>query len=167
MMRKKYGYLILNSFLLLFFLTQIVYSKEILSVPNAKQIEQEEEKIKQEQVMIKKEQERIRNEELEFLKTNDPQEYKKRKDTYERQDKINQILDSFRKGSISSKQAEQSLYPLVKDDMQGYISTLDTQIEHLEKRLDSLKKAKRDPNMLIKERINQMLGKEVSSPESF
>lgn len=105
--------------------------------------------------------------ELEFLKRQNPQEYEKRKKIDARQEKIAEIVNSWRENRIALTEAERQLYPLVKEDLQDYLSSLDSEITRLEKRSDFLKKVKKDPAILIQKHIGQLLGKGGFSPEDI
>lgn len=93
--------------------------------------------------------------------------YKQRQDVLENQTKINAIVVAFREGKISSFQAESQLSPLVKQEMQDDINNLESRIARLEKELEFLKRAKANPDLLIKERIDQMLGKAMPTPDEL
>jgi len=151
----------------LFFLIQAAYSQDIPFAPDLKQIEQGQERMEQERERIEQEQERIRKQELEFLEKNDPQEYKKRKRHYERQEEISQIIKSFYKKEITEDRARRKLYPLVNEKMQDRVSNLDAEIKQQRERLDFLQRAKQNSNILIDKYIDRMLGKEDSASSLY
>lgn len=144
------------------FINQPVFAKEIqkntfpqTKQPGTKELSsQEQEAIKQQQ-------------ELDFLKKNNPEEYKKRKEFYDRQNKISSILAAFSDHKIDAIGARRQLYPLVKKDFEAYFLNLDSEISYLEKKIQSLKKIKLNNDMLIEKRIKQMLGEESPSPDDL
>jgi len=125
---------------------------------NPEQMQKQMEKMRQEF-------EKRQQEDLENLKKTDPKAYQERNDSLDRQAKINSILTSFHAGKISVSQAEQQLYPLVKQNIKDM--NVDAEIARLEKRLEYLKKVKRDPDLLIKKRIDELLGRSTPMPEEF
>jgi uncharacterized coiled-coil protein SlyX len=116
---------------------------------------------------IKEEMKRLQEEQLKELKKNNPELYKERMDDIERWEEINKIVVSYRDGKISEARAVKELYPLVEKSLENYIDGLDERIAKVEKKLESLKDVKSDPDMLIKKRIEQLLGKTVPSPEDL
>jgi vacuolar-type H+-ATPase subunit I/STV1 len=128
--------------------------------PSPEQMQKETEK-------MRREIDKIQQQELERLKKENPEAYQQRKDALDIQAKINEIVSSFRSGKISASQAESQLYPLVKSSLQDSINNLGAQIERLEKKLESLKKAKANPDLLVKKRIDELLGRSMPSPDDF
>jgi hypothetical protein len=98
--------------------------------------------------------------EMEQLKKFSPQMYEERKTALEWQKKIDVIVLAYRSGALSAQEAERDLYPLLKQEMkpQEMAKGLDAQIARLERKLDFLKKAKADPDLLVKKRIDELLG---------
>ena len=105
--------------------------------------------------------------EQEELKRKNPQLYKESQEASERQAKISAIVTAFRKGEISSYYAENQLNPLLKQEIEDDINGLESKIASLEKKLESLKEAKTNPEPLIKKRIDQMLGKAMLTPDEL
>ena len=157
-MRKTFSLIFIFTFL---FLPGFVFSQH--KPPT------DTEKMQQKQKMDKMRQdiEKHHQDELETLKKTNPQLYQKKKNDIENKAKIKAIVASFREGKISSSQAESQLSPLVKQQMQDYIKSLDDRIARLQKKLDFYKKAKVNPDLLIKKRIDELLGKSKPSPEDF
>lgn len=84
----------------------------------------------------------------------------------ERGKKIGIILNAYYQGALSAQEAEQDLFPLIKQEIQqGELQGLDFQIQALEKQLEFLKKAKSDPDLLVKKRIDELLGR--ATPEGM
>lgn len=125
------------------------------------------EKMQQEMERMRQEDEQRQQELLERLKKDNPQAYQQRKDSLDRQAKINAIVSSFQTGKISDAQAENQLYPLIKQEVEDYINNSEARIKVLEKQLANLQKAKDNPDFLIKKRINEMLGKSMPNPEEY
>jgi hypothetical protein len=121
------------------------------------------EKMQKEMEKMNREFEARQAEEMERLKKSDPVSYQQRKDAADAQAKIAAVITAFQQGQISLAQAEGKLYPLVKQDVKSFADSLNTEIAHAEKRLEYLKKAKADPEFLIRKRIDSLLGKSVPS----
>lgn len=117
------------------------------------------EKMQKDMEKMSQERQKRQQEELERLKKENPQLYQQRKEALEKQEKINSILSYFREGRISASQAESQLYPLIREEIKAEMSGLESRIERLEKELEFLKKAKNNPDLLIKRRIDLMLGR--------
>ncbi len=105
--------------------------------------------------------------EQEELKKKEPQLYKEKRDTLERQGKIGAIITAFRKGEISSPTAASKLNPLLKQEIEDEVSKLESEIASLGKKLESLREAKANPEPLIKKRINQMLDEAILTPDKL
>jgi len=166
-MRKTFSLIFI---FILLFLPGFVFSQQKPPTDTEKmQPKQKMDKMQQKQKMDKMRQdmENRQEKELEMLKKTNPQLYQKKKNDIENKAKIKAIVASFREGKISSSQAESQLSPLVKQQMQDYIKSLDDRIARLQKKLDFYKKAKVNPDLLIKKRIDELLGKSKPSPEDF
>lgn len=146
--------------LFLLFCPVTTFSQEPTGLEKTRDLQKEIERMQQDE-------EKRQQEELEVLKGLDPQLYKERKSLIERQNNINKIISSYRGGKVSLVQAENQLYPLIKEGMQGYLDNLGGEIARLEKKLESLKKAKKNPDILIKKNISQLLGQIPPAPEDF
>lgn len=105
--------------------------------------------------------------EQEELERKEPQLYKERQEALERQAEISAIVTAFRKGEISRYRAKSQLNPLLKQEIEDDINKLESKIASLEKKLESLKEAKTNPEPLIKKRIDQMLGKTMLTPDEL
>lgn len=132
-----------------------------------KKMHQEREKMQQERERMKQEMKQWQEEELERLKKINPEFYEERKNALDRQEKISSIVSAFRQGKLSASQAESQLFPLLKQDMQSSIEGLDNRIKRLEEKLVSLKQAKNNPDLLVKNRIDGLLGRTRPKPEEF
>ena len=152
-------------FILFLFFSPIVLFAQTPQSPKEmqKEMQRMERERKQMEETIKKQQQ----EDLERLRKEDPNMYKQMKASLDRSAKIEKIISLFAQGKISDSAAEKKLYPLVKQDMQSYIDNLEETITRLENKLNSLKKAKRNPGFLIKKRIDEMLGRTTPSPDDF
>ena len=109
--------------------------------------------------------ETLRQQELERLKRENPQAYEQRKAALEREQKMQAVVTAFYQGTLSGDEAERRLTPLVKKQLEeeGALSSLSARIERLEDKLAFLKKAQKNPNLLVKQRIEQMLGKTTAT----
>ena len=110
--------------------------------------------------------ERVRETEeriLQELKRVNPEAYEQRMKVKEISQKISDILVSFHQGKFGEEEARRKLSPLVKQLLEGRIRNLDMEIRQAEKKLEFLKKTKRDPDFLVNQRIDFYLGK--GSPE--
>lgn len=111
--------------------------------------------------------EKTQQEELERLKKMDPRLYEQRQRDLQRQTKINAILKDFREGKLTDAQSEGQLFPLMKEELSLEINGLDDRIKRLEKQLAFMRSAKQNPDVLIKKRIDQMLGRSTAGPEEI
>lgn len=146
----------------------LAFAGEPPAPPQAQQrqddyLKQQEEYWKQ----MQQQYEKTQQEELERLKKMDPKLYEQRKKDLERQAKINAILKDFHQGKLTDEQSESQLYPLMKEELGLEISGLDARIKRLEKQLEFMRSAKRNPDVLIKKRIDQMLGKSIADPDEI
>lgn len=101
---------------------------------------------------------------LERLREKDPQAYQRQKAALDRQNKIQEIAGLYFEGKFPLIEAKAALSPLVKEQMQeeGVFSNLEARIQRLEEQLAFLKKSKEQPELLVEERINQLLGRPSS-----
>jgi hypothetical protein len=111
--------------------------------------------------------EKTQQEELERLKKMDPKLYEQRQRDLQRQTKINAILQEFHQGKLTDAQCESQLFPLIKEELGPEISGLEARIQRLEKQLAFTRSAKQNPDLLIKKRIGQMLGRPMAGPEEM
>lgn len=109
--------------------------------------------------------EKTPQDELGRLKEVNPKLYEQRKKELERQAKINAILKDFHQGKLTDEQSESQLFPLVKEELGPKISALDVRISWLEKQLAFTRSAKQNPDVLIKERIEQLLGRSMADAD--
>jgi hypothetical protein len=105
--------------------------------------------------------------ELERLKTADYKSYLETKSLRDRQEKISDVLSLFRVGKISADKAEAKLYPLIKEEVQPELKALPEKIKKLEGKLEYYKKAKSNPDLLIKKYIDQLLGRSLPSDDDL
>lgn len=105
---------------------------------------------------------------LERLQEKNPQAYQQQKAALDRQNKIEEIAGLYFEGKFPLIEAKAALSPLVKEQMQeeGAFSNLEARIQRLEEQLLFLKNSKSQPELLVEERINQMLGKSSSGPSA-
>lgn len=101
---------------------------------------------------------------LERLREKNPQAYQEQKAAIDRQSKIQEITGLYFEGKFPLPEAKAALSPLVKEQLQdeGVFSNLDKRIQRLEEQLALLKKSKEQPELLVEERINQLLGRPSS-----
>lgn len=105
---------------------------------------------------------------LERLREKDPEAYQRQKAALDRQNKIQEIVGLYFEGKFPLIEAKAALSPLVKEQLRdgGVFSNLDKRIQRLEEQLAFLKNAKNQPELLVEERINQLLGRPASGPSS-
>lgn len=105
---------------------------------------------------------------LERLKEKDPQAYQQQKASMDRQKKIQEVVGLYFQGKFPLLEAKAALSPLMKQQMQeeGAFSGLEARIQRLEEQVAFLKKAKSQPDFLVEERVNQILGKSTSGPSA-
>lgn len=111
--------------------------------------------------------EKRQGEEMERLKKDSPSLYEERKGAMARQNKINEIVSSFYQHSLSLQEAQEKLYPIVRDQMRADIAGLGQKIADLQKRLDFLKKTRGNPDLLVQKRIDGLLGQSMPSPDEM
>ncbi len=100
---------------------------------------------------------------LERIQKTDPKTYREVVKRNELSQKIDGIVASFRRGSVTEGDARKKLLPLVRESLGNRIENLDKEIERLTKQLDSLKKAKANPDFLVNQQVNRYLGKDSSA----
>lgn len=112
--------------------------------------------------------EKAQAEQLERLKQENPQAYQQQKAALDRQKMVQETTGLYFQGKLSFAEAKATLSPLVKQQLQeeGAFSNLGARIQRLEERLSFLKKAKVQPELLVQERVDQMLGKGSPLPLS-
>jgi hypothetical protein len=113
---------------------------------------------------VKKMQEQLKvnqKKHLEMLKQTDPQMYEQMVKQDQLSEKISQVSSDYFKQKISYESAKAKLYPLVKEDMVNQINNLDDEIQMIEKKLEELKKSKTNPDYLIYQQIDIILGKSL------
>jgi len=114
---------------------------------------------------MQKMQERMKiekNKLLDKLKKEDPKKYEQMLKQEQTSEKASGISAEYREKKISYDSAKSKLYPLIKENMSAQVDSLDKEIQRTEQKLEELKKAKKNPDFLIYQRIDSMLGK--SSP---
>ena len=87
----------------------------------------------------------------------DPELYRQVKAMRERAENTLAILTAYREGKISQGDAEQKLAPLVREDARAELPGLQEKIRRMESELDFLRKASKDPELLVRRRIDRML----------
>ncbi len=122
------------------------------------------EKMQAEMQKMQKQMQEQQEKERERLKQINPQLYEQTKKADERQRKITAILTAYQQKSISGEEAERRLSSLIREEIQMEGVNLDQEIKNLEKKLAFLKKAKNNPDLLVKKRVDQLLGK--SGPDT-
>ena len=109
------------------------------------------------------EEEKKRREQYDRLSLQQKEELRKIK---ERQQTINKIVSAFREGGISLEDAKQRLRPLIKleveknyppDIIEARLTKLLKQEESLKKEIDLFTRAKKNPQILIDQKINAYL----------
>lgn len=153
---------VLISFLFVLFFSQPIFARERVTAPPPEDASftVEMERMREEHERMAEEIKKREMEELERLRATDPELYEKRKRQIEINERIEEIVISFREGRISEAAAVKQLYPLMREQTREYIDDyLKLEIERLDKRLDFLKRVEKDPDILIQRRINQILGK--------
>ena len=127
----------------------------LVSLGASKPPSQSQEKIKK----MREELKRLEEISLERLKQTNPKAYEEKLRQRELSQKISEVVGSFRKGKLDEEAARKRLSPLVRQSLERRIQHLDAEIERAEKRLEYLKKAKRNPDFLVDQQVNFYLGK--------
>jgi hypothetical protein len=104
---------------------------------------------------------------LEQMKESFPKEYEKMKAALDRQKQISQIVVAFRKGSLPEADARSRLYPLAEKQVQDEISQIPEEIKRLKKRLKELEAFQFNHSLLVKKRIDELLGKLLPTAEEI
>lgn len=144
----------------------LAFAGELPAPTQAQQSLDEQPKQQQEyQKQMQQQYEKTRQEELERLKKMDPKLHEQHQRDLQRQTKINAILQEFRQGKLTDTQSENQLFPLMKEELNLEINGLDDRIKRLEKQLAFMRSARQNPDVLIKKRIDQMLGKSTAGPD--
>jgi hypothetical protein len=145
-------------FITILFLPVMALTQELPTQPDMQKIQKDAEKMKQQM-------ENMQQEQLEFLKKLNPQAYQQSKAAYDRAKQIDAVISLLRQGKISSSDAERQLYPLIKEDLRSIVNSMDQKISDLEKKLDYCRKVRSNPEILVKKRIDELLGKSLPNPE--
>jgi hypothetical protein len=97
----------------------------------------------------------------EMLKQQDSNGYKMYKKQQELGTQMSAVLNKFHDGELTEDQAKTKLYPIVKESMKSELSNIKEQrmvikeqMKEFDQRLTSLEKAERDPDALVKERVD-------------
>lgn len=111
--------------------------------------------------------EQRRKQDLERLKELNPEAYQAQLKAQERQAQIGQVMSAYQQQKITAEDAERRLTPLIRQEVQQELAGLDDQIRMTEKKLAALRRAKGNPNALVKKRVDQMLGRSMPSPDEM
>lgn len=95
---------------------------------------------------------------LEELKVRDPATYERVHQALTLQQRMEAIIDQFRNGGISEETARAQLVPLVMEQLDGELATLDAAIAETRTRLETLERQRQDPEGTIASRIDRLLG---------
>ena len=87
----------------------------------------------------------------------DPELYRKVKAMRERAESIRAVLEAYQGGKLSRADAEQKLAPLIREDALAELPSLQGRIQKMESELEFLRKASKDPDLLVRRRLDQML----------
>jgi hypothetical protein len=102
---------------------------------------------------------------LESLKTTDPDAYLRLKLRMDRQQAIGQILSAFQQQQLDVAAAEQRLRPLVRDEVALELASANPAIASAKRLVEQLEAVKRDPDLLVQRRLDQLLGRAQAAPE--
>jgi hypothetical protein len=154
--------IVIVSFMAVFLCVALAFAQEAQKGPSGNP-----EKYQQEFKRMQEEMRKLQEQELEQLKQTSPQLYQERKVAIERQTKLQAILSDFQAGKLTAEQSESQLFPLMKAEMRPELEGLNEGIARIERQLAFLKKAKQDPNLLVRRRVGMMLGKQQPEPEEL
>ena len=101
----------------------------------------------------------------EQLKKTNPRAYEALNRARERGSEIEGIVAKARGGKLPEEEARKRLYPLLKESHGPELSELRDRIARMEKQLAFLKKAEKNPDLLVHRRIDEMLGKPPEETE--
>ena len=102
--------------------------------------------------------ERLQEQQLEQLKTVDPEAYQGVKTQYERQKQIRVIVTAFTNKQLDVNAARARLKPLVQAELGGQENMLDVQIAMLRQQLEELEDFRRDPAAHMQRQVDRYLG---------
>ncbi|MDE2425198.1 MAG: hypothetical protein KGO96_04740 [Elusimicrobia bacterium] len=95
---------------------------------------------------------------LSSLKKIDPAGYARAEASLKRQERIEDIRERFRAGKLPLKMARSSLLPLVAAELKPELTALPERIAKLRKELQFLEKAQKNPKLLARRRVDELLG---------
>ena len=96
---------------------------------------------------------------MEQLKSLDPEQYARRKAAQDRQQEINRIVGAYQAGRLTADAAETQLRRFVVVQVAEQLAVLDYEIAQTTQRLHDLQEDKRDPERLMRRRIDRLLGR--------
>ena len=153
--------------ILLWLIFLFSFSIPSFSQPPGPPSEKERDKITErdeiEREKIEKNLREIEDRMLQELKSADPVAYQERIKRKELAEKIKKIVSSFRQGSVAEGEARRQLAPLVRKSLEPRFKNLDKEVEAASRKVEYLKKIKKDPDALVAQQIDHYLGK--GSPE--
>jgi len=128
----------------------LVYAADGPALPGfaPEQAKKQQEQARQQQQMI-----------MDQMKQRDPKAYAQMKTAQDLQDKVAKITTDFFAGKISYESAKSQMRPLMAQAMKDRIDNVDTEIDQLQKRIQSLKDLKNNPNKAVDKAIDVRLGK--------
>lgn len=110
---------------------------------------------------LHKEQEEALRRQMEQIKRADPQAHAELEKAQKRRQRIDAVLARLRAGEIDVDKAEKELFPLVKAETAYEVSTLEERVRRLEKQLAELRGFQKDPDALVRRRVEELIGKRV------
>lgn len=102
---------------------------------------------------------------MQRLKETNPALYQETVKMRELSLQISDITSSYRRGKLDEATARKRLAPLVRETLEKRIQNLESEIERTTKKLDYLKRVKKNPNLLIEQQIDVYIGK--GAPEEY
>jgi len=146
----------------LVFAIPVLSQSENASTPTFNPQEMEKEARKMQEQM-----ESEKRKHFETLKKENPQMYQDAMRQEELSQQMSKIIEDYFSQKISYENAKSKLYPLIKEGMNTQVDNLDNEIQMLEQRLEELRKAKRNPDYLVYQQIDNMLGKSSNAQKDI
>lgn len=110
---------------------------------------------------LQKEQDESLRRQMEEIKRADPKAYAELERAQGRRKRIDDVLARLRSGVLAQERAKKDLFPLVKAETAYELSTLDKRIQRLEKELAELRRFQKDPDALVRLRVEELTGERV------
>jgi len=110
---------------------------------------------------------KLQDEMIEQLERTNPQAAARLRQRRDEQGKIDAIVRDYRSGRLEEDDARSQLAPLVADDAENDARRIDERLRQLQAKVDFLKRAREDHDLLVRRRVDLLLGKEPDDGHAF